>query len=44
MPEEETTTTIFIAFDMVLVFSLSQGKSGMIPKGGEDLHFFHATL
>lgn len=44
MPEEETTATIFIAFNMVSVFPLSQGKSGMIPKSGEDLRFFHATL
>lgn len=29
---------------MVLVFSLSQDKLGMIPKGGEVLGFFHATL
>ena len=35
MPEEETTKQCFTAFNMVLVFSLSQDKSNMTLKGGE---------
>lgn len=36
MPEEETPTKCFIAFNTVLVFSSSQDKSSPIPRGGRS--------
>lgn len=36
MPEEETPTQVVIAFNTVLVFSSSQDKSSLIPRGGRS--------